>query len=136
MIEVVSAVIIRGGRILLTQRKELQDFGFSWECPGGKVDGGESHHQALRREIVEEIGVGIFEVGNTPIWSCRFSGLVTRPERSEIFLLMYLATLTLKNEPRPCEGQGIGWFTGEEMRKLTLAPGNQGALEEIVRRIR
>lgn len=38
MIEVVSGVIIQKGRILLTQRREEQDFPFTWECPGGKVE--------------------------------------------------------------------------------------------------
>lgn len=57
MIEVVSAVIIRAGRILLTQRPDGKDFPFTWECPGGKVEGNESHNLALARELMEELGI-------------------------------------------------------------------------------
>ena len=29
----------------------------TWEFPGGKVENGESHHEAMEREWIEEIGV-------------------------------------------------------------------------------
>jgi len=31
-----------------------------WEFPGGKVNPGESHHEAMEREWIEEIGVMVF----------------------------------------------------------------------------
>lgn len=133
MIEVVSAVIIREGRILLTQRLANKDFPFTWECPGGKVDGNESHHDAIRRELYEELGLD--ELGgicNTALWCSEFGGIRTS-DGSEIFLLMYRVDLV--SDPSPVEGQGIGWFTANEMRRLTLAPGNKRALESICRAI-
>ena len=57
-IEVVAAVIRRGGCILATQRG-YGEFKDMWEFPGGKVEGGESREEALRREIREELDTEI-----------------------------------------------------------------------------
>lgn len=133
MTEVVSAVIVRRHRILLTQRRENKDFPFTWECPGGKVDGNESHHQAICRELNEELGIiPTIEPGVRSIYTREFHNDVSRVERRHITLLMYPVQLGIV-EPRPVEGQGIGWFTIEEMTLLKLTPGNEAALETIVR---
>jgi 8-oxo-dGTP pyrophosphatase MutT (NUDIX family) len=124
MIEVVSAVITRNGRILLTQRREDKDYPFAWECPGGKVKGNESHHEALSREIGEELGADTRAIGPSSVWC----GKVT----DKIFLLMY--RLDLAYSPTLREMQpGMGWFTPEEMKHLTLTPGNAMALPALLR---
>ncbi|QTN31745.1 (deoxy)nucleoside triphosphate pyrophosphohydrolase [Akkermansiaceae bacterium] len=64
MLEVVCAVISDArGRILACRRGEGRHLGGLWEFPGGKVDAGESHSDALRRELQEELGI-IVSVGN------------------------------------------------------------------------
>lgn len=119
--EVVSAVAIYNGRVLLTQRREGKDYALTWECPGGKVEGNESHHAALRREIREELGCELRAIGPTAIW-CDW---VT----PKIFLLMYRVDLI--STPHAQEKQGIGWFTADEMKGLGLTPGNAKALMAI-----
>ena len=51
-IEVVAAIIQKGNAILATQRGygDLKD---GWEFPGGKIEPGEAHDEALIREIKE-----------------------------------------------------------------------------------
>lgn len=57
---VVAAVIVDdGGRVLAAQRAEPPALRGGWEFPGGKVDPGESEHEALVRECREELGVEI-----------------------------------------------------------------------------
>lgn len=132
LVEVVSAVIVRDQRILLTQRRASQDFPFTWECPGGKVDDSESHHDAIRRELLEELGI-IVTIGDgaRSIWTGEFKNVVVRPDRGHVFLLMYPVGIPSDAVPQPCEGQGIGWFTAQEMNHLTLAPGNERAFNSI-----
>ena len=57
-IEVVAAIIRKGGRIFATQRG-YGDFKDWWEFPGGKMEAGESAEQALKREIKEELNAAI-----------------------------------------------------------------------------
>lgn len=52
-----AAVIIEGGRVLVSQRKKGTHLEDMWELPGGKVEPGEDPRCALRRELVEELGV-------------------------------------------------------------------------------
>lgn len=64
--EAVRAVVTdEGGRLLLVR------FGLSegslWAAPGGGVEHGESHEEAIRRELHEEVGLLDAEIG-PPIW--------------------------------------------------------------------
>lgn len=56
-IDVVAAIIERQGKILLAQRPASGDQPGLWEFPGGKVEAGESQPLALRRELLEELGI-------------------------------------------------------------------------------
>lgn len=59
-VEVAVGVLVRpDGAFLLTSRPAGKVYEGYWEFPGGKLEPGESVEQALRRELVEEIGVGI-----------------------------------------------------------------------------
>ena len=57
-VNVVAAVIRDGEKVFATQRGygEYKD---GWEFPGGKTEPGETPHQALKREIREELDTEI-----------------------------------------------------------------------------
>lgn len=57
-IEVVAAIIVEENKVLATQRG-YGEFQGGWEFPGGKVELGETLESALKREIKEELDVGI-----------------------------------------------------------------------------
>jgi 8-oxo-dGTP diphosphatase len=60
--QVVAALIVKDAKVLVCQRTRHQSMPLKWEFPGGKVEPGEDHRDALRRELEEELGI-IAEVG-------------------------------------------------------------------------
>ena len=59
-IEVAVGVLIRpDGAFLLTSRPAGKVYEGYWELPGGKLEAGETVELALRRELMEEIGITI-----------------------------------------------------------------------------
>jgi 8-oxo-dGTP diphosphatase len=54
---VVAALIVRGGEVLICQRRPDQPMALQWEFPGGKIEAGESPEAALARELDEELGI-------------------------------------------------------------------------------
>jgi len=60
-IEVVAALIVQDGRLLVCQRHETSEFPLKWEFPGGKVEPSEEREDALTREIKEELAIEIHD---------------------------------------------------------------------------
>jgi ADP-ribose pyrophosphatase YjhB (NUDIX family) len=54
----VGAVVIQGGKVLLTRRAN-EPFKNHWDFPGGFLECGELPEDGLKREVVEELKVGI-----------------------------------------------------------------------------
>lgn len=60
LIQSVSGALVYEGKILVVRRHKDDDFlaGY-YELPGGKIDGNETHEQALEREFLEEVNLRI-----------------------------------------------------------------------------
>ena len=115
MIAVVAAVIERDGRFLLTRRQPGVHLEGMWEFPGGKIDEGESHEHALRREIREELGADVEVRGLV------FEITHEYPERT---IALYFYECTLVGEPRPLLGQEMRWVARPELRSLGFPPAD------------
>ena len=68
-IRVVAAIIVKDGKVFATQRG-YGEFKDGWEFPGGKIEAGETPHEALIREIREELDteVAVGELLDTVEW--------------------------------------------------------------------
>src|SRR5262249_10278441 len=58
MPEIVNGILLQRDLVLLARRSRTRRaYAGRWSFPGGHVEAGESHEQALGRELQEEIGV-------------------------------------------------------------------------------
>ena len=59
IVHVAVGVIKKNNAIFICKRADEQHQGGLWEFPGGKVEAGESVFVALKRELIEEVGLTI-----------------------------------------------------------------------------
>jgi 8-oxo-dGTP diphosphatase len=58
-IEVVCGIIWKEGKVLIARKRTGKTLATFWEFPGGKLEPGEAAETALRRELLEELGMQV-----------------------------------------------------------------------------
>lgn len=121
-IEVVAAIIIRDGKVFATQR----GYGYWkdwWEFPGGKVEDGESHQEALVREIREELDTEI-EIGRlleTIEW-----------DYPDFHLTMHCFLCSMKSESMHLnEHEAAAWLSSDTVHSVRWLPADEGLIPKI-----
>ena len=122
-IRVAAAIIYKGGRFLLSKRKDDQHQGGKWEFPGGKIETDETPEQALHRELREELGI---EVENQQ----HFTSLDFEYPEKHVSLVFQLVEKYSGSESG-LEGQDINWFNKEQLNELTFPDANVPVLNKI-----
>lgn len=122
---VVAGVIIEQGRVLAARRRYPPELAGLWECPGGKVEPGESEPAALARELQEEIGVQV-TVGDRFGPTIRIS--------PTLVLHAYLARITA-GRPAPLDHDAVAWVSAEEFQNVEWLPGDAPLMEAVHRLI-
>jgi len=76
-VEVVAGLLRdRQGRALFCSRPQASRYAGLWEFPGGKVEAGEGHAEALARELNEELGIRI--TASNPVMDVEWADQVSR----------------------------------------------------------
>jgi len=120
--EVVAAVIERDARILIARRPAGSHLAGRWEFPGGKPVPGESHADALRREIREELGV-VVQVGErieTVEW-----------DYGDRRLRLIFFRCRVQGEPRPLEGQELAWVAPADLPRYDFPPADAALIARL-----
>jgi mutator protein MutT len=123
MVEVAAALIFRGGKLLITQRRPDAHLGGLWEFPGGKREPDESFAQCLVRELREELGI---EVDVGPVWES-----VTHAYPGKIVLLNFFLCRWREHEPRTLGCPAFKWITAAELKIHEFPPADA----RLVRRL-
>ena len=84
---------------LVCQRPAHKRHGSLWEFPGGKVEAGETHFEAARRELAEELDVRVLSVG---------SAIFSIADPGSEFLIEFVPT-TIDGSPKCLEHMDLKW---------------------------
>ena len=121
-IEVVAAIIQHEGKYLATQRG-YGDWKGWWEFPGGKIESEESHHEALVREIGEELcmEIGVGRLLCTTEYDYRTFHLTMH---------CYLCHIT-EGTPHLTEHLEARWLSPEELHSVRWLPADVEVVERL-----
>jgi ADP-ribose pyrophosphatase len=124
-----SAVVIRDRQILLVKRAHEPGKG-QWSIPGGRIEVGETIHDAVRREVMEECGIEIEVV--------RILGAFDRIIRDADgrvrfhYVLIDVLAAAAGGEPRAgSDADECRWATREEMESLHITPQLHALLVQV-----
>ena len=123
-IRVVAAVVERGGKYLITQRRASAVLPLMWEFPGGRVEDAETDKQALKREMLHRLGVDI-EVG-------KLISFVSHPyEHYVVDLFLYECTLVTEAlESRAVSG--FKWVASTEFDQYPFTPADEASMNKLL----
>ncbi|QIG95939.1 NUDIX hydrolase [Bradyrhizobium sp. 6(2017)] len=108
-------------RLLLVKKRG----GSSYILPGGKPEAGENDHQALAREVAEELGCAL-DIGSLDYLGS-FSDVAADLIDTVVVVRLYAARLS--GAPRPCsEIEEVQWFDPADAVGVALAPSLQNSI--------
>lgn len=114
--EIVVACIERDGHFLLGKRPPSGLLGGLWEFPGGKIEPGETHAEALVRECREELGIAV-----------RVGGMVACVKHAythlHVTLNVYRCTLT-RGKPKPKAHTELRWVAPDQFDEFAFPKAN------------
>lgn len=116
--EVVCAVLRRDTELLLALRPEGKKLAGNWEFPGGKIEHGESSEEAVKRELVEELGCQVEVLRKGPVVLHTYPWCVVRMHSLECVLAPG------SPEPHALEHDALAWVRPEELGSYALAPAD------------
>ncbi len=111
-----------GGAVLLGERPAPRSLAGWWEFPGGKIEAGETPHQALGRELDEELGITLR--ASRPLMTFDATGL--RPVRIHL-----REVLAHDGTPAGREGQKLAWVERAALAAWPLLPADRPALAAL-----
>ena len=114
---------LEDNRFLISERPIGTLLGGMWEFPGGKVEPGEAIHEALARELQEELGITILN------FSSLFQIYHESPQYS-VMLHVYLID-QFEGEAQGMEGQRVKWILPEELDLYEFPPASPRILEAV-----
>jgi 8-oxo-dGTP diphosphatase len=124
-IRVVTAVVEREGRYLITQRRDHAVLALLWEFPGGKVEPGESDEAALRRELKERLDAEATVGKKIGEKHHAYQGY-------EVEVALYAATIDETRPLQPLRVRDYRWVTSAEFEQYPFPDADQATMDQLL----
>ena len=118
--DVVAAIIKKDNSYLIAQRNKNKYMGLKWEFPGGQVEPNETFHEALSREIKEELNIDI-NVDE------KIAEEKYKVDEIDIILHYYLCS-EKSGTIRLSEHEDIAWIETKDFHKYSFVEGDGNVL--------
>jgi 8-oxo-dGTP diphosphatase len=125
-VKVAVALLLNDGRVLMGERKPAKVYPLHWEFPGGKLESGESHFEALRRELQEELAIDIADAEEWMAEVATYSNGMT-------YDIRYFLVRSWHGEIDNREFNRILWVSNEMLPTLLHLSGNQNIFDRLTR---
>ncbi len=124
----VGAVVVRGGRALLV-RRNTEPLRGEWSVPGGMLELGETLHDAVRREVLEETGIEVEPGEVLDVFDSIFTDGLGQTQYHYV-LIDYLCR-PLSGEARAgSDVSDVRWVNAEALPAMAL----RASIEQVVRK--
>ncbi len=129
VVNVVAGIIFdpTAEHVLLALRKPEQHQGDRWEFPGGKMEAGESQTDALRRELLEEVAIGVVQSSHRETLEHHYGDKHVR--------LHFWDVTHFTGAPRGCEGQRLEWVAVPDLASRVFPDANQPIVDALVKSV-
>lgn len=118
-------LVIKDKKVLLVREKD-DDW---WSFPGGGVDYGETLHEALIREVIEELGVPPKHIKlDETIAFISIGAVVNGVPRCNIFYRVEVPEEEIKPTDDVYEQK---WFSLDELTNIYISPGTNNVIDEL-----
>ena len=126
----VSICVVRDGRALLAQRSREPLRGL-WSLPGGRIEWGETLHQAALRELAEETGV------EADIRVLLDSFDVIQRDHADVvqhhYVLTTFGAVWRAGEPRAgSDAAAVCWAAASDFDALPMTPGTDHLIRRAI----
>lgn len=122
IVDVAIAILIHRGKILVGWREEQQHQGGKHEFPGGKVEQGETPEEACRREIYEEVGIGLKDWHQLDY---------IHHEYDDIIVNLHLFYSYVPDQLLNLIHQPWAWYTREQLLHLNFPKANKDIIKRL-----
>ena len=123
VIDIAIGLLLHRGKVLVDWRQAKQHQGNKYEFPGGKVESGESPEEACRREIYEEVGIGLSQ------WYA-FDRI--QHEYDDIVVNLHLFYAYVPDDLMQLIQQPWTWYAREQLTKLNFPKANDSIIQRLV----
>lgn len=114
----------RGDEVLLGLRPEGHNLAGFWEFPGGKLEPGEEPEAALKRELMEELGIEA-DIGPVVLTSTHDYG-------DTGILLLFFEVNYWSGEPKTVHHNQLKWVKIDQLENENLPEANFKVLNRLI----